>query len=223
MRDAALLRLFLQQIKSRQYSAELRFQIEVMNSLRIFTLLMLAPVMALAADSTSATQIKLFTPYGPGGLSKTLSVAETVNGNCFAESIADSSRPDAWRCSAGNAIHDPCFANIMSDSKTLACARSPWDGKVTIMNVTTPPDSGKRKEIPRSQAMPWALDLGNGDHCSLFTGATAPIAGMRINYGCPGGGQVVGDIDRSQAVWKVFYQKEGAPSLDQIDVTVAWY
>jgi hypothetical protein len=46
---------------------------------------------------------------------------------------------------------------------------------------------------------------------------------MRINYGCPGGGLVVGDLDRSQPVWRVFYQKEGAPSLEQVDVTVAWY
>lgn len=194
-----------------------------MNSLRVLAILLLGAATANAADSFSATQIKLFTPYGPGGLSKALSVAETVTGNCFAESVADSSRNDAWRCTAGNAIHDPCFGNIMGDNKSLACARSPWDNKVTVMNGTNPPSSGKRKEMPRSQAMPWALELANGDHCALFTGATAPIAGMRINYGCPGGGLVVGDIDRSQSIWRVFYQKEGAPSLDQVDVTVAWY
>ena len=194
-----------------------------MQLLRTLVLLVITAAGAAAADSTSATQIKLFTPYGPGGLSKALSIAETVNGSCFAESIADASRSDAWRCSAGNAIHDPCFANVMSDGKTLACSLSPWDSKVTVMNVTTPPDSGKRKPISQSQAMPWALELANGDHCSLFTGATAPIAGMRINYGCPGGGQVAGDIDRSQSVWRVFYQKEGAASLGQVDVTIAWY
>lgn len=190
---------------------------------RILIVVSLSAAIATAADSSSSTQIKLFTPYGPGGLSKALSISETVTGNCFAESAADSSRGDAWRCSAGNAIQDPCFANIMAGGKTLACARSPWDAKITVMNLETPPDSSKRKEVSRTQTPPWALELANGDHCALFTGATAPIAGMRINYGCPGGGEVVGDIDRSQSTWRVFYQKEGAPSLDQIDVTVAWY
>ena len=194
-----------------------------MQLLRTLVVLLTATASVTAADSFSTTQIKLFTPYGPGGLSKALSATEGVTGKCFAESVADPSRPDAWRCSAGNAIHDPCFANIMGDNKTLACARSPWESQVTLMNLTAPPDSSKRKEIPRSQAMPWALELANGDHCALFTGATAPVAGMRINYGCPGGGQVVGDIDRSQPVWRVFYQKEGAASLVQVEVTVAWY
>jgi hypothetical protein len=194
-----------------------------MHTIRVLAIVLLAAATGSAADSNSATQIKMLTPYGPGGLSKALSVSETANGNCFAESVADSSRTDAWRCSAGNAIHDPCFANIMGDSKTLACARNPWDGKVTVLTVSTPPDASKRKQVPRTQAMPWALELANGDHCALFTGATAPIAGMRINYGCPGGGLVVGDIDRSQSVWRVFYQKEGAASLDQVDVSVAWY
>jgi len=194
-----------------------------MEFTRTVAIVFLASALACAADSTSSTQIKLFTPYGPSGLSKLLSVSETVSGECFAESVADASRSDAWRCSAGNAIHDPCFANIMSDGKTLACARSPWENKVSVLTVATPPNPAKRKDIPRSQALPWALELANGDQCALFTGATAPVAGMRINYGCPGGGIVVGDIDRGQPLWRVFYQKEGAPALDQVSVTTAWY
>ena len=71
--------------------------------------------------------------------------------------------------------------------------------------------------------MPWALELANGQHCTLFTGATAPIAGMRINYGCPGGLVVVGDVDRSLPVWRVFWQGEKSISLDQTEVVVAWY
>jgi hypothetical protein len=46
---------------------------------------------------------------------------------------------------------------------------------------------------------------------------------MRINYGCPGGFQVVGDIDHSAPVWRVFFQAENASSLEQVDVIVAWY
>jgi hypothetical protein len=71
--------------------------------------------------------------------------------------------------------------------------------------------------------LPWAIELANSKHCSLFTGATAPVAGMRINYGCPGGFQVVGDIDRSAPVWRVFFQPENASALEQVDVLVVWY
>src|ERR1700690_2846877 len=99
-----------------------------MNFTRIATIILLCATAALAADTASpisSTQIKLFTPYGPRGLSKSLSAAEPFGGSCFAESVADGSRPDAWRCNAGNAIQDPCFENIMGDGKTLACARTP--------------------------------------------------------------------------------------------------
>jgi hypothetical protein len=57
----------------------------------------------------------------------------------------------------------------------------------------------------------------------MFTGAMPPVAGMRINYGCPGGFQVVGDIDRSQPVWRVFFQGEKSIALEQVDVAVAWF
>jgi hypothetical protein len=56
-----------------------------------------------------------------------------------------------------------------------------------------------------------------------FTGATAPVAGMRINYGGPGGFQVVGDIDRNQPVWRVFFQGAKSIALEQVDVAVAWF
>ena len=49
------------------------------------------------------------------------------------------------------------------------------------------------------------------------------VAGMRINYGCPGGWNIVGDIDRSQPVWRVFAQTENASALEQVEIAVAWY
>ena len=194
-----------------------------MMNIRTPMFVLLAAAAASGAGTTSVTQIRMVTPYGPGGLSKTLSLSETVSGNCFAESIADAGRADAWRCSAGNAIQDPCFQNVMGDARSVACLRSPWDDRVTVLTLASPLPSATRKEITREKALPWALELADGDHCSLMTGATASLAGMRINYGCPGGGLVAGDIDRSQPVWRVFYQKEGASSLDQVDVAVAWY
>jgi hypothetical protein len=53
--------------------------------------------------------------------------------------------------------------------------------------------------------IPWALELANGSRCGLLTGATAVLAGLRINYGCDDGGLVIGEVDRAGAMWTVFY------------------
>jgi hypothetical protein len=182
---------------------------------------------AFAADPSTApsrTQIKLLTPFGPAGLSIGMAVTERVNGMCFAASAASSSRPDAWRCSSGNGILDPCYQRILGDEKQLACpVGGPWPANVVLLTLPQSLPTEPRKETNRADTMPWAIELANGQRCSLFTGAMPPVAGMRINYGCPGGFQVVGDIDRSQPVWRVFFQGEKSIALEQVDVAVAWF
>lgn len=175
------------------------------------------------ASSPTRTEVKLITPFQNGSLGPGFAVASRGSGQCFATSVASSARPDAWRCMVGNAIHDPCFQNVMGDPNSLACPDSPWTANVTLLTLTSPLPTEQRKEIPLKDALPWALELANGQRCTLFTGATAPIAGMRINYGCPGGFIVVGDIDRSQPLWRAFSQGEKATSLDLTDIAVAWY
>src|SRR5580704_2003100 len=77
------------------------------------------------------TQIKLLTPFGPAGLSIGMAVTEKVNGSCFTSSLASPSRPDAWRCSSGNGILDPCYQRILGDEKQLACpVGGPWPANV---------------------------------------------------------------------------------------------
>jgi hypothetical protein len=181
---------------------------------------------AFAADPPQPprTEIKLLTPFGVKGLADGLQISDKVSGKCFASSAASPTRPDARRCSVGNAILDPCYQRIMGDEKQLACPmESPWSQKVVLLTLSEPLSKESRKETPRESALPWAIELVNGKRCALFTGATAPVAGMRINYGCPGGLQVVGDIDRSGPVWRVFFQAENASVLEQVDVVVAWY
>jgi len=153
---------------------------------------------SVAADAPGGgrTQIKLLTPFGQNGLSIGLAVTQRVNGDCFAPSVASPSRPDAWRCSSGNGILDPCYQRILGGENQLACpVGGPWPANVVLLTLTKPLPSEPRKESGRDTTLPWALELANGLRCTLFTGATAPVAGMRINYGCPGGFQVVGDID----------------------------
>lgn len=181
---------------------------------------------ALVADSSSQprTQIKLLTPFGSNGLSIGMAVTEKVTGSCFTGSLASPSRPDAWRCSSGNGLFDPCYQRILGDEKQLACpVGGPWPANVVLLTLDKPLPTEPRKELSRDSVLPWALELANGQRCTLMTGAMPPVAGMRINYGCPGGFQVVGDIDRTAPVWRVFFQGEKSISLEQVDVNVAWF
>lgn len=171
------------------------------------------------------TQVRLFAPFNPGGLAVGLAVTDEVSGNCFAGSVASPERPDAWRCSAGNAILDPCFQDVTGGSGTLACAEEPFSADVVVLTLTEElPQPTATGEPDFAAALPWAVELENGRRCVVLTGATAPLAGMRINYGCDDGSRVAGPVDRTAPLWRVFFQAEdGGLSLDQVGVTTAWY
>jgi hypothetical protein len=162
----------------------------------LFVLALAGVRTAMAADPAplTRTQIKLLTPFGPAGLSIGMAVTEKVNGNCFTGSLASPSRPDAWRCSSGNGILDPCYQRILGDEKQLACpVGGPWPANVVLLTLTQPLPSEPRKEISRENVLPWALELTNGMRCTMFTGAMPP--GRRnahqlwLSGRVPGGGR----------------------------------
>ncbi|GMA14167.1 hypothetical protein E5F05_02955 (plasmid) [Deinococcus metallilatus] len=186
----------------------------------------LAPPALAQTGTPQATTLRLYTPFQPGGgLLIGVAVTGRASGSCFAASVATSARPDAYRCSAGNAILDPCFASL-GDRAPLACSRDPWSANAVLLTVNKAlPSNAKLAADPDyARSMPWALELANGQRCTLLTGATAPVAGLRINYGCPDGGVVAGGIDRTLPLWRVFYQTGNRSlSLTQVGVNVAWY
>lgn len=193
------------------------------RSILSFVFVMLG--LASAQPAPTVTQVRIFTPFVGGNLSIGLAVTSEVSGSCFASSVASSERPDAWRCTSDNAILDPCFENLLGDDKTLACAEDPFSANVVMLTLTSDlPDPTVTDEPDFMTSLPWALELDNGQQCTLLTGATAPVAGMRINYGCTDGAQVVGEIDRTLPLWRVFYQAASKSlSLNQVGITTAWY
>ena len=179
-----------------------------------------------AIDQPTRTVVKLYAPFTDmgGTLSIGLAVTDKLSGSCFAASVADPYRTDAYRCMAGNRILDPCFVPNPT-ATTLACVAEPlWNANVIQLTI-----SGKlaaaNKETTLEKALPWALELANGQKCEPLTGATGAIAGLRINYGCSGGPalSVLGDPDRTYPLWTVFFKGEKSFSADQVTVLVAWY
>jgi hypothetical protein len=178
-----------------------------------------------AQQDPSPTFVRVFTPFNAGGdLVVGLAVTGKASGSCDTNSAATPERPDAWRCSAGNAIFDPCFQNLMGDSRTLACAKDPFSANVTLLTLTADLPDLPVMDEPTFSGLPWAVELENGQQCTLLTGATAPVAGMRINYGCDDGAQVVGNLEKTLPLRRVFYRTQNRSfSLNQVGVTTAWY
>lgn len=180
---------------------------------------------ASAALAQAPTAVRVLTPFNArGDLVVGLGVAGEVRGRCDAPSAASPERPDAWRCSAGNEILDPCFQNLLGDAKVLACAEDPFSADVTLLTLTADlPDPAVTDE-PTFSGLPWAVELANGGRCTLLTGGTAPVAGLRVNYGCEGGAEVAGGTDRRLPRWRVLYRTAArSPALEQVGVKVAWY
>lgn len=202
------------------------------NVTLLFSLALLAlgvgePTALAQTGTPQATSVRLYTPFQPGGgLVIGVAVTGRASGACFATSLASPVRPDAYRCNAGNSVLDPCFAPL-DGRAPLACSRDPWSANAVLLTWTGPLPSNTRlaaADPDYAKAMPWALELANGQRCTVLTGATAPVAGLRINYGCPDGGIVAGGIDRTLPLWRVFYQTGNRSlSLSQVNVNVAWY
>jgi hypothetical protein len=186
----------------------------------------LALVTPALAQPVAATQLRVFTPSVAGRLAAGVAVVAHAEASCFARSLASTGRPDAYRCEADDAILDPCFLDPMGGAGLLYCALEPFslevvelalvDGLPEPLDVPADPDY--------TSARAWALVLEGGQRCTLLTGATAGIAGLRIDYGCDDGSAVLGPIDRSLPVWRVFHRADhGAASLDRVVVVQAWF
>jgi len=188
------------------------------------------------------TDVRYLLPFGPEGLNAGLTTAATVEGICGFNSIVALDRPDAWDCmTADNEILDPCFEPFMMDPEELgqlACVGDPFSNEVTLLTLTEPLVREKRAADPGadpSMAMgqdadgaidpwdlPWALELANGDQCTLLHGTLTVMAGQTVHYGCVEGGMVLGEVDHSQPVWTVSYLAEGDIASSHVEVAVAW-
>jgi hypothetical protein len=177
---------------------------------------------AAAQPTLVPTQVQLVFPFtAPGRLG--LRVSARVTGRCFAASVADSGRPDAWRCMSGNRIYDPCFEGFEQGAAVVACLESPRSSAAVVLTPTGGiPRHVGNKGSPLASP-PWSLSLGNGANCGLLTGATFGLAGMRINYGCTDGGFLIGEVDRSQLQWRVFYLGRRATAATLVSVITAYY
>ncbi len=129
------------------------------------------------------------------------------NGSCWTNSIAEPYRTDAWRCTVGNSISDPCFE--IQNTKNLFCGANPGDQTATsafVLKLTQPLPSPDVTSSTTSSNWAWAVMLTDGTYCTPFTG-TRPFAasGEAAYYACnskdPTEEFIFNDLDSSSSIW----------------------
>ncbi|HVN26803.1 MAG TPA: hypothetical protein VMT99_04125 [Candidatus Paceibacterota bacterium] len=130
------------------------------------------------------------------------------SGSCFASSIAAPYRTDAWRCTVGNAISDPCFA--IAGTKNLLCGANPAEGPyatstfVLRLAKALPSATLPAGGIPANWA--WAVQFADGTYCTPLTG-TRPVTatGVMGTYACaspnPQESLILGDLNANASTW----------------------
>jgi hypothetical protein len=190
------------------------------------------------AGNVERTDTRLVVPFTADGLSSNLSATSTVEGACTSDSSIANGRPDAWGCtSEDSGVFDPCFENTyLSDDEPgqVACLDTPWSTDVVVLDLSAP--LPRQKEAPGAGVgaadtaaevilpwdLPWAVELANGDRCSLNRGTLIFQAGQVVHYGCENGGMILGEVVHSRPVWTVNYVADGELASSVVEVATAW-
>ena len=192
-----------------------------------------------AVEESARTDVRYVLPFGPDGLNPGLTATTEEEGVCDFPSSAALDRPDAWDCiGASDQIYDPCFENpfiLPDDPGQVACLESPFTTDVVVLNLTAPLVRQKEVSDPAREAaqdaagvslapwdLPWALELANGDRCTLLGGTLTVMAGQTAHYGCEDGGVVFGEVNHVRPLWTVNYLAEGDVASQLVEVVTAW-
>jgi hypothetical protein len=138
--------------------------------------------------TSESTQVIVFHPEGVPTQERT--------GSCWSTSDV-LNRVDAWRCTSGDIIYDPCFS-IPGNSQAVICGTSPLSDRTGFkLNLTgSLPAHGTVSSVKSA----WAFELEDGINCIFMGGATTAFEGKRVNYSCSDGWVILGELQEGQ-VW----------------------
>ena len=156
-----------------------------------------------AGGAASTTQVTIYRAFVEGKVAPGLAIANTLKGDCFAGSSSDA-RSDAWRCTVGNSVSDPCFSDRAVASWVLCpLDGSPFGTKLLRISLSKAlPKNLGNHGVP-GQGHPWAVRLSDGKVCTFLTGATFRFHGKRVSYGCDRKTFLAGSPDRSGPTWTI--------------------
>jgi hypothetical protein len=103
--------------------------------------------------------------------------------SCWTNSIA-SPRADAFRCSIGSNIHDPCFSfQRPEDAPPMGVMVCPHDPRVASDDVAFVYDLSQLPSPQSARDNPWFMVV-DGNPCIMMTGTTGKIGGVAVPFEC---------------------------------------
>ncbi|OIJ69784.1 serine/threonine-protein kinase [Streptomyces mangrovisoli] len=176
-----------------------------------------SPAGTPSASVRAATEVNTFTPWTFGEPADDISVVRTESGSCFAAS-SSATRVDAYRCTVGDDIKDPCFSPPNDLSPAVLCPYSGPIGKVLKIRLTEPlPDALLGDEEP----YPFKIVLADGQVCDSYQGSGIAIAGETMSFGCPDG-DLFGAPHSAGPTWTMNYRPKGASSFRPVDIAAVY-
>ncbi len=131
----------------------------------------------VSAAPVTATKLVVIRPFAKNGTLRTgYSVTKRVKGSCWEGSIL-TNRVDAYRCTTGNFILDPCFSS--PTGKKVGCPSKLNPHKVELVRLTKPLPTANK-----GGARAWEIRLAGGNLCVFVSGASFVLNGMRANFSC---------------------------------------
>ena len=130
--------------------------------MRQFTAAAFAVFLLLVSSAGQAVASTEVVNYNPAHMQ----VARTVSGSCWTSSIA-AQRPDAFRCTSGNEIYDPCFTSAKGQ---VRCPTDLRHNRGTLIDLTSALPSNTN--VRSGEA--WAFELATGGMCVMGTGTVSP-------------------------------------------------
>ncbi|MFF3593807.1 serine/threonine-protein kinase [Streptomyces sp. NPDC002387] len=167
------------------------------------------PTAAASSVQVTQTQVVTMNPWSLDGTpANGITITDRASGSCFG-TAESTMRTDAWRCTAGDRILDPCFSPGSNPEDTSALC---MDAEPNHMVELSVPQGfpGNNDHMPGGPDIePITIVLANGARCTFSGGGTTTLAGQRLNYGCDNGGSLYGYPNKTPALWTISYS---APS-----------
>jgi hypothetical protein len=194
----------------------------------LLTLLTLLPALLAACGSTPAhpaaltatRQIHVSPVKADGSPAAGFRITTTVR-HAFCEPGSEAIG-QAYRCSAGNVLSDPCWAE-KATTPTVLCLAFPWLTTVIRLSLSAPlaaiPNEGGLNE-------PWGVQLADGQRCELLQGAHSEFNGRVIDYYCNSRLSLLRGLTRTRAVWLAasVIDKGGKQAAGPSErISIAWF
>jgi serine/threonine protein kinase len=174
---------------------------------------------ASTTPAAKPTAAQIFEPVGPnGGLA--VPATRHATGSCFGTSNVIA-RADAFRCSVGNDIYDPCF--MVNQTQVLCPNDGPWANVGILVNVPDGLPNASAVKDQGTSGQPWAIQLADGTQCLMISGLTNVIANQRLNFQCTTGIGLYGNVQRSGSAWMIYASAPHSAQITLRPIATAWF